>query len=186
MATHSSLSSSVYLTSATIGAEVRHYYTSLQPQESKVYRLICKLCRHVAAFCILRQRNGVVGLKPTVGLTSRAGTIPLNPEQDSIGPSTRWVKDSAIIIQVIAGNISVPLGFYSEARPVLRNGKGQLTKAPNIPSVALDPTRKSKRPPTVSCSFAITSAGRRFSEEKLISCAYSFRTGDKGSRTEFG
>ncbi|KAK0668450.1 amidase [Cercophora samala] len=49
------------------------------------------------------QRNGVVGLKPTVGLTSRAGTIPLNPEHDSIGPLTRFVKDSARILQVIAG-----------------------------------------------------------------------------------
>ncbi|KAF5601713.1 amidase [Fusarium subglutinans] len=49
------------------------------------------------------QRNGVVGLKPTVGLTSRAGTIPINPEQDSIGPLTGSVKDSAIILQVIAG-----------------------------------------------------------------------------------
>ncbi|TQV97343.1 amidase [Cordyceps javanica] len=48
-------------------------------------------------------RNGVVGLKPTVGLTSRAGVIPLNPEQDSVGPLTRQVKDSAIILQVIAG-----------------------------------------------------------------------------------
>ncbi|KAF2807642.1 putative amidase [Mytilinidion resinicola] len=49
------------------------------------------------------QRNGVVGLKPTVGLTSRSGAIPLNPEQDSVGTLTRWVKDSALILQVIAG-----------------------------------------------------------------------------------
>ncbi|KAJ6179652.1 amidase [Penicillium mononematosum] len=49
------------------------------------------------------QKNGVVGLKPTVGLTSRFGTIPTNPEQDSVGPITQYVKDSAIILHVIAG-----------------------------------------------------------------------------------
>ncbi|CAG8382191.1 unnamed protein product [Penicillium salamii] len=49
------------------------------------------------------QKNGVVGLKPTVGLTSRFGVIPLNPEQDSVGPITQYVMDSAIILQAIAG-----------------------------------------------------------------------------------
>ncbi|KAI0199483.1 putative amidase [Astrocystis sublimbata] len=49
------------------------------------------------------QRNGVVGLKPTTGLTSRAGTIPLNPDQDSVGPLAASVKDTAIVLQVIAG-----------------------------------------------------------------------------------
>lgn len=48
-----------------------------------------------------------MGLKPTVGLTSRAGSIPLNPEQDSIGPMTRWVKDSALLLEIIAGKINV-------------------------------------------------------------------------------
>jgi len=42
-------------------------------------------------------------LKPTVGLTSRVGLIPLNPKQDSAGPITRWVKDSARILQLISG-----------------------------------------------------------------------------------
>jgi amidase len=51
-------------------------------------------------------RSAIVGLKPTVGLTSRAGLIPLNPEHDSAGPMTRWVKDSARILQVIAGKLS--------------------------------------------------------------------------------
>ncbi|KAK0651108.1 putative amidase [Cercophora newfieldiana] len=48
-------------------------------------------------------RNAVVGLKPTVGLTSRAGLVPINSEWDTAGPMTRWVKDSARILQVIAG-----------------------------------------------------------------------------------
>ena len=51
------------------------------------------------------QRNGVVGLKPTWGLTSRAGSIPINRWQDSVGPITRYVKDAAILLNVIAGTL---------------------------------------------------------------------------------
>ncbi|KAJ6007673.1 amidase [Penicillium herquei] len=52
------------------------------------------------------QKNVVIGLKPTSGLTSRAGTIPINPEQDLVGPLTQYVKDSAIILSVITGKDS--------------------------------------------------------------------------------
>ncbi|KAJ5668934.1 amidase [Penicillium macrosclerotiorum] len=48
-------------------------------------------------------RCNVVGLRPTVGLTSRAGIIPVNKYQDTIGPITKNVKDAALILQVIAG-----------------------------------------------------------------------------------
>src|SRR6185437_340880 len=37
--------------------------------------------------------NGIVGIKPTVGLTSRAGVIPISQSQDTIGPMTRTVAD---------------------------------------------------------------------------------------------
>jgi len=46
---------------------------------------------------------GIVGLKPTVGLVSRAGTIPVSVTQDSIGPMTRTVRDAAILLSAIAG-----------------------------------------------------------------------------------
>lgn len=46
---------------------------------------------------------GVVGLKPTVGLTSRAGIIPISFSQDSPGPMARSVTDAAIMLSVIAG-----------------------------------------------------------------------------------
>jgi len=46
---------------------------------------------------------GVVGLKPTVGLTSRAGVIPISFSQDSLGPMARSVTDAAILLSVIAG-----------------------------------------------------------------------------------
>ncbi|KAJ3008169.1 UNVERIFIED_CONTAM: hypothetical protein HDU68_003209 [Siphonaria sp. JEL0065] len=47
--------------------------------------------------------NGVVGLKPTVGLVSRSGVIPISATQDSVGPITRTVADAAYLLDVIAG-----------------------------------------------------------------------------------
>jgi len=46
---------------------------------------------------------GVVGVKPTVGLTSRAGVIPIGFSRDSIGPMTRTVEDAAIALSVLVG-----------------------------------------------------------------------------------
>ena len=47
--------------------------------------------------------NGIVGIKPTVGLVSRAGVIPISHTQDTAGPMARTVRDAAIILGVIAG-----------------------------------------------------------------------------------
>jgi len=47
--------------------------------------------------------NGVVGIKPTVGLVSRDGIIPITADQDTAGPLTRTVTDAAIVLGVIAG-----------------------------------------------------------------------------------
>jgi amidase len=46
---------------------------------------------------------GVVGIKPTVGLTSRAGVIPISPTQDTVGPHARSVADATILLGAIAG-----------------------------------------------------------------------------------
>ncbi|MFN2277912.1 MAG: amidase family protein, partial [Candidatus Promineifilaceae bacterium] len=47
--------------------------------------------------------NGIVGLKPTVGLVSRAGIIPISHSQDTAGPMTRTVADAAVLLQAMAG-----------------------------------------------------------------------------------
>ena len=47
--------------------------------------------------------NGVVGLKPTVGLVSRSGIIPISHTQDTAGPLARTVTDAAILLTVMAG-----------------------------------------------------------------------------------
>jgi amidase len=47
--------------------------------------------------------NGLVGLKPTVGLISRRGIIPISHSQDTAGPMARTVRDVAIMLSAMAG-----------------------------------------------------------------------------------
>ena len=47
--------------------------------------------------------NGVVGIKPTVGLWSRSGVIPISHSQDSAGPMARTVRDAALLLGPLTG-----------------------------------------------------------------------------------
>jgi amidase len=47
-------------------------------------------------------RNGLVTVKPTVGLISRAGIVPIAHSQDTAGPMTRTVRDAALLLNVLA------------------------------------------------------------------------------------
>jgi amidase len=47
--------------------------------------------------------NGIVGVKPTLGLWSRAGVIPISAEQDTAGPMTRNVTDAAVLLGALTG-----------------------------------------------------------------------------------
>lgn len=47
--------------------------------------------------------NGLVGIKPTVGLWSRSGIIPISKTQDTAGPMARTVKDAAILLGALTG-----------------------------------------------------------------------------------
>jgi amidase len=76
--------------------------------------------------------NGVVGIKPTVGLTSRAGIVPISHTQDTFGPHGRYVADAAAALGVVQSKTfdgrdpatgGVPLGW-----------QGRFTRPPNIPS----------------------------------------------------
>ncbi|MCW3113788.1 MAG: amidase [Segetibacter sp.] len=64
--------------------------------------------------------NGVVGFKPTVGLWSRSGIIPISATQDTAGPMTRTVKDAAILLSALAG--------VDEADNVTRQSVGKVQK----------------------------------------------------------
>jgi amidase len=47
--------------------------------------------------------NGIVGIKPTLGLVSRSGIIPIAHSQDTAGPMARSVRDAAILLTVMTG-----------------------------------------------------------------------------------
>lgn len=47
--------------------------------------------------------NGLVGVKPTVGLISRSGIIPISHSQDTAGPMTRTISDAAILLSALVG-----------------------------------------------------------------------------------
>jgi amidase len=48
--------------------------------------------------------NGLVGIKPTLGLVSRSGIVPIAHSQDTAGPMARSVTDAALLLDAIAGN----------------------------------------------------------------------------------
>ena len=69
--------------------------------------------------------NGVVGLKPTIGLTSRAGVVPISHTQDTVGIHSRTVADAAITLGVIQSQTfdgrdpatgGVPLGWQGTGK----------------------------------------------------------------------
>ncbi|KAF7365550.1 Amidase domain-containing protein [Mycena venus] len=60
-------------------------------------------------------KNNVVGVKATVGLTSRNGVVPISEHQDTVGPLVRTVTDAAIVLSVIAGKDSAD--NYTNAQP---------------------------------------------------------------------
>ncbi|HEX9512655.1 MAG TPA: amidase [Puia sp.] len=60
--------------------------------------------------------NGLVGIKPTVGLLSRSGIIPISATQDTAGPMARTVKDAALLLGALTG--------VDEKDPVTRQSAG--------------------------------------------------------------
>jgi amidase len=62
--------------------------------------------------------SGVVGIKPTVGLVSRAGMVPLAISQDTAGPIARTVRDACAVLSVIAGPDIEDLATLTGAGPI--------------------------------------------------------------------
>jgi amidase len=63
---------------------------------------------------------GIVGIKPTVGLLSRNGIIPISKTQDTAGPMARTVRDAAILLSVLTG--------VDEADPATAESKDKIEK----------------------------------------------------------
>lgn len=64
--------------------------------------------------------NGIVGIKPTVGLVSRSGIIPISATQDTAGPMARTVEDAAILLSAITG--------FDPLDSITRESRGKIEK----------------------------------------------------------
>jgi amidase len=62
-------------------------------------------------------QNGLVTVKPTVGLISRAGILPIAHSQDTAGPMTRTVRDAAILLNVLAARDPLDPATRRQRRP---------------------------------------------------------------------
>jgi len=60
--------------------------------------------------------NGIVGIKPTVGLLSPAGMIPIARSQDTAGPMARTVRDAALLLNALAGKTGAGYTKYLDPR----------------------------------------------------------------------
>ncbi|KAL2865727.1 putative amidase [Aspergillus lucknowensis] len=91
------------------------------------------------------EKSNIVGIKPTVGLTSRYMVIPVSERQDTVGPMTRAVRDAALILQGIVGedekdNYTLA-SLYSKAYPnyvTACNETGLQGKRIGIPGNVID------------------------------------------------
>ncbi|MEO3871111.1 amidase family protein [Nonomuraea sp. B12E4] len=97
--------------------------------------------------------NGVVGIKPTIGLVSRAGVVPISARQDTAGPITTWSRATT--------------SATSSPRPRPRPSPG-IRRSPSRPAV-----------PVRCCRWASPSSAPRFSESTLIALGYAFEQAGK-------
>jgi len=74
--------------------------------------------------------NGVVGIKPTIGLVSRAGVVPISHTQDTVGPHTRTVADAAAVLTAIVQRTPDPRDPATSTSPLGKSGQPR----PSLPS----------------------------------------------------
>ncbi|MFM9942137.1 MAG: amidase family protein [Hyphomicrobiaceae bacterium] len=99
-------------------------------------------------------QNGLVAVKPTVGLVSRAGILPISHSQDTAGPMTRTVRDAAMLLNVLAAKDPLDPSTQRQRRPVdytadlVRDAmKGARVGVPNDPTDPLNDIYYGKLPP---------------------------------------
>jgi amidase len=99
-------------------------------------------------------RNGLVTVKPTVGLISRAGILPISHSQDTAGPMTRTVRDAAMLLNVLAAKDPLDPATLRQRRPadytaglVSDAMKGARIGVPSDPADPLNDCYYGKLPP---------------------------------------
>ena len=113
--------------------------------------------------------NGVVGIKPTLGLWSRAGVVPISADQDTAGPMARNVTDAAVLLGAATGvdpkdaATAAQVGHAStdytrflddkalEGRPHRRLARRHLRPGAGGPGRRADPRRRDRRPRGRGC-----------------------------------
>ncbi|GAA0169002.1 hydrolase [Lithospermum erythrorhizon] len=76
--------------------------------------------------------NSAVGIKPTVGLTSRAGVVPISPRQDTVGPICRTVYDAVYILDAIVGFDQLDAATKEGSKHLPRGGYLQFLKSDGL------------------------------------------------------
>ncbi|WP_441235056.1 amidase family protein [Bradyrhizobium sp. 930_D9_N1_4] len=99
-------------------------------------------------------QNGLVTVKPTVGLVSRAGIVPIAHSQDTAGPMTRTVRDAAMLLNVLAAKDPLDPATQRQKRPADYTAdlagdavKGARIGVPSDPSDPLNDCYYGKLPP---------------------------------------
>ncbi|XP_004289847.1 PREDICTED: putative amidase C869.01-like [Fragaria vesca subsp. vesca] len=72
--------------------------------------------------------NSVVGIKPTIGLTSRAGVVPISQRQDTVGPICRTVADAAYVLDAIAGIDHNDIATIETSKYIPKGGYAQFLR----------------------------------------------------------
>ncbi len=100
-------------------------------------------------------QNGLVTVKPTVGLISRAGILPISHSQDTAGPMTRTVRDAAMLLNVLAAKDPLDPATQRQRRPADYTAdladdsmKGARIGVPSDPADPLNDCYYGKLPPT--------------------------------------
>jgi len=151
--------------------------------------------------------NGVVGIKPTVGLVSRGGVVPISHTQDTVGPHARTVADAATALNFIVSRTSdprdpatsgVPLGWQAcnptcspgaplpgKSRPAIPADYSAFLNPAGLSGVRLGVTRQGidNAPPQVVAAFdaaieAISNAGATIIDLDDPTNNFSFSPGD--------
>ncbi len=106
-------------------------------------------------------QNGIVTVKPTVGLISRSGILPISHSQDTAGPMTRTVRDSAILLNVLAAKDPLDAATRLQQRPadytagLDKDGlKGVRIGVPSDPEDPLNDVYFGKLPPRAKAVMA--------------------------------
>lgn len=99
-------------------------------------------------------QNGLVTVKPTVGLISRAGILPISHSQDTAGPMTRTVRDAAMLLNVLAAKDPRDPATQRQRRPADYTAdlahdamKGARIGVPSDPADPLNDCYYGKLPP---------------------------------------